>query len=328
MMHVTKNVRRIAAGLVALATGAFPIGAFAETFVIGIEQPASHTWAMAAEKFAEEVEARTNGEVTADVFTDAALGSQRETLEGMLTGTADGVVTLEPLSYWVPEISVWGTLCLFEDADHLSEFVWGPLGEEFNALAQPQGFRIVGNFLRGPREISSIRPVNSLADLEGMRIRVPQAPTSVKGFNALGAIATPIAFSEVYQALDQGVIDAQENPLDIIYAARLHEVTPNIALTHHQRQVAIMVLAEEKFQKLSPEHQEAVLAAAREAERHHNEVLFPKYMADIEAKLKEEGVTFTQPDQKEFCSAVADVHKTFEPAVAEWVERIQALRSE
>lgn len=324
-MCITTRLTRMAM----IAASAFLIGnspASAENFVIGVEQPRNHTWAQAAKKFAEEVEARTDGEVTVEVFTDASLGSQRETLEGILTGTADGVVTLEPLSYWVPEISVWGTLCLFEDQDHLSEFVWGPLGEEFNALAQPKGFRIVANLLRGPREISSIDPINSLEDLKGMRIRVPQAPTSVEGFNALGAVATPIAFSEVYQALDQKVIDAQENPLDIIYAARIHEVTPNIALTHHQRQVAIMVIGERKFQALSPEHQDAVLEAAREAERYHNEELFPAYMADIEEKLRQEGVTFTEPDHKEICSAVADVHKSFDPAIAGWIDRIQELR--
>lgn len=316
------------AALVGMLMSTTLAGAQAENFVIGVEQPAAHTWAMAATKFAEELSARTNGAVTAEVFTDAQLGSQRETLEGILTGTADGVVTLEPLSFWVPEIAMWGALCLFNDEQHLRDFVWGDLGREFDELAQVKGFRIIANLMRGPRQISSIRPINDVADMQDLKIRVPQSPTSVAGFQALGASPTPLAFSEVYQALDQKVIDAQENPLDIIYAARLQEVTPYIALSNHQRQVAIFVISEEKFQRLSDSEKEAVLAAGKAAETYHNETLYPAYMADIEEKLRAENVTFTQPDNAEFCTKVDSANIDIDPSVQSWIDRIRAMRTQ
>ena len=293
--------------------------------IFALDQTQNDTWVRATQKFAEIVEDKTNGTVKVSVHHSGTLGSQREVLEGMLNETMDGTVTLEPLSYWVEDVNIYGIPYLFRDQEHLDKFLQGDQGAELHQKFIEKGFRPLTYFKRPPRLITSNKPINSLADLAGLTIRVPETATAPPAFKALGAAPTAMAFSEVYNSLDQGVIDAQENPLPTIYANNLHEVQDYIAYTNHQYQVGYFVISEETYQSFTEEERQAVEEAALEMNEYEAKIL-EEDMESIINNLTEAGVTFTEPDVSEFAEAAKQAYSGYDPLMQEWIEKIQSIQ--
>lgn len=143
----------------------------------------------------------------------------------------------------------------------------GEVGREAKQKMQAQGLRVICYFDAGTRQITNNRqPVQTPADLRGLRIRVPQTDASIEGFKALGAIPTPMAFGEVYSALKQNVVEGQENPVSLVLYNKFYEVQKYLSLTNHQYFIQVLTISEKIWQKLSPEHQTILLESAQEAQ--------------------------------------------------------------
>lgn len=285
------------------------------------------TWAKAAVKFREVVERETNGKLKIKIFDSAILGQQRQLIEQMIDAdTNDLTITLEPLASWVPEINIYQSLYLFRDMDHLIKFEEGSVGQDLkNVVRKKSGLRVLTYLPRSARELSTTKiVVNSIDDVKGLKLRVTNSKAAIAGWTAVGAKTVPMSWGEVFTALRQGVLDAQENPFAHMIMRKTYEITPFAAQTDHIFASVWMVISDKKYQALPPEWQRVVDKAAVEA--HDYERALAK-KADEEAvdKLKSLGVKITKPDLAPFRAAAKKSYDEF-PELKPWIERIKAIK--
>jgi TRAP-type transport system periplasmic protein len=281
----------------------------------------SSSWSKAISKFAELAEEKSDGRLTFKIYGNSQLGSQKQVLESMGLGTVDITYAFEPLSMWVPELNAYNFLYLFKDLDHIREVDSGEVGKKLKGLVvEKAGMRPIMSFMREARQLTSSKPIQSLADLKGMKIRVTQSTAAINAWESLGTKPVPMPMGEVFSALEQGVIDGQENPQSIIFARNIYEVNKYVALTNHQYAPVWVLISESKFQKLPEELQEIVLEAAKEAEAYEAKIAQEEWDTMRET-LEAEGVVYTEPDLAPFKEAVKDVYKDF-PDLVPYVEEI------
>jgi TRAP-type transport system periplasmic protein len=193
---------------------------------------------------------------------------------------------------------------LFKNTEHVNAVMQGEVGEQIRQrLVDETGIRALGYVMRTPRELTTLEAVESLEDLRGMQIRVPEMQAHLETWRALGANPTPIAFTEVYNALQQGVVDGQENPIGVTYANGFGEVVNYLAWTDHLVGFMLITISDDVFQGLTPEQQDALVQAAEDA-RVYNEQLLEDLNAEWIAGLGEQ-VTYTEPDMQPWRDAVS-----------------------
>lgn len=288
-----------------------------------MDQPSSHIWVEAMNEFADIAMEKTDGSLDITIHDSASVGSQREALEGMQVGTMGGTVSVEPISGFVPEIGIYGVPYLFEDEDHLVRFLESESGEELDNLMIDQGFKPLTYFVRDPRQISSNAEINSLEDMNGMNIRVPESPTAPEAFEAMGSRVVTMPIAEVYSALEQNVIDGQENPITQIHSDGFYEVQDYITISNHQYQAGYLLISDDIYQNLSEEEQTALLEAAEEAKTYESELL-QEQVDEAYADLEEAGIEFNEPDTEEFSDAASEAYDNYDEVIQEWIEKVQA----
>jgi TRAP-type transport system periplasmic protein len=224
------------------------------------------THACGAAELARAVDAADVG-LTVTVYSGAQLGSEAELLEQVVTGQLEMAIAGPSfLATWHAPIGAFDAAYAFEDVDHLMEVVDGPIGQElWTALRERHGMRVLDTWYYGARHITSRRPVRRPEDLKGFRLRMPDARVWLATGEALGASPTPIAFTEVYMALQQGIADGQENPIPTIHAMGFHEVQTHLNLTRHIQSSTQTIIAERVWERLSSDQQDALAQAARAA---------------------------------------------------------------
>jgi TRAP-type transport system periplasmic protein len=227
---------------------------------------AAPTHACGAAEFARQVNDAGVG-LDIAVYSGAQLGSEAELLEQIATGQLEMAIAGPSfLATWHPPIGAFDAAYAFEDADHLMEVVDGAIGQDlWRALRERHGMRVLDTWFYGERHITSHRPVRRPEDLKGFRLRLPDARVWLATGEALGASPTPIAFTEVYMALQQGIADGQENPIPTIHAMGFHEVQSHLNLTRHIQSSTQTLIAEPVWQRLTGEQQETLARAARAA---------------------------------------------------------------
>lgn len=296
--------RTLAAIAVAAVAGcAVATTVHAETTLrLGHVWPPTEIHAQAAERFAEDVSEATGGEVTVEIFGGSSLGSDREILEGLRLGTADiwlgGAGVLSSAS---DTARIFTVPFLFDDLDHFQAVYNGDVGQGItDAIDSESGYRVVSYWMRGPRWLTTKDRVETPEDLAGMKIRVPDSPVFVRSWDQLGTAPTPMNFGEVFTALQQGVIDGQENPLSLIYTAQFPEVVSFLGRTEHVMEPITMVVTSKRFQQLSDEHQDAVLEAANGAAQAFVAEQVLAGETDFLQKLQDAGMTLVEVDKGAF----------------------------
>ena len=245
-----------------------PDGAWAQTtLTLGHGAAPGNPRSVAAEKFAELVAEKTGGEVTVNIAGSEQLGNDVAMLTSLRTGALDITANSQgAASGLVPELSALGLPFLFENADEAFTVLEGPIGEELASKFADLGIITLGWWDNGIRHITTQQtPVTKPADLQGLKIRTPADPITIDIFQALGAATEQIAFSELYVALQQGVVDGQENPLANIASAKIYEVNPYISLTAHKWESNPFLMSQIAWDRIGEDDREAVKAAAREA---------------------------------------------------------------
>lgn len=282
------------------------------TLKLGHIQTEADLWHVGAVKFAELVDAKTKGEVKVRVFPNSTIGNDRDMAEGLQLGTVDFALIAGVLGNFEPTIQLIEMPFLFNDEAHLRRVIYGPVGAKLmDNLLKSSNIRGLTFWERGPRQLTTNKPINSLADVKGLKIRVPEIPPMVAAWKALGANPTPMAWGEVYTALQQNVIEAQENPMPFIYAAKIPEVQKFVALTKHKYEYVILAMSNKTYEKLSPAHQKAVREAAEESAKYENQLVFER-SEQIIKELQSKGMKFTTPtDMAEWAKAVRTTHQSF-----------------
>lgn len=263
-------------------------------------------WHQASVKFGEELAALTDGRIAVQVFPNESLGKEIDLINGMQLGTVDMTITGESLQNWAPKAALLAVPYAFKSIEDMDAFASGPAGDEIEAqIVEKVQIRPIAYFARGARDLTSNRPIATPADLNGLKMRVPNVPLFVDVWSALGANPGPMAFSEVFTSLQNGTIEAQENPLALIRSASFNEVQSHVNLTDHVRSWIYLTIAESTWQKLSEADQAAVMEAAARAQTYERE-LFEKSLADDRAYLEEKGMTFVEVDADAFQAAAKD----------------------
>jgi tripartite ATP-independent transporter DctP family solute receptor len=254
--------------LAILAATALPLPAEAQTTMkINISVAQNSHYGVAIDTFAREVEARTNGRYKIQTFYAGALGAERESVEGVQLGTLDLTLTSTgPLPNFVPEVAILDIPFLFRDYAHARAVLDGPIGQEMLQKFPPKGMVALAWGENGFRHMTnSKRPVNVPDDLKGLKMRTMENPIHIQAYKQFGILPTPMAFTEVFTALQQGTVDGQENPLSVITAAKLDQVQKNLTLTGHVYSPAVILMNKGQWDKLSAADKQAFLDAAREA---------------------------------------------------------------
>lgn len=280
----------------------------------------------AALLFKEKVEEASDGEISIEIHPAAALGTWEDQLQSAQTGNVDfvieGILSLEAYT----ELAAIETVpFLYESPEHFNEVWQGDLGASIKeTLVEDSGYDPLGMIYRGPRELNTREEVTSLPDLEGKTIRTPSAPTMLATWQALGARSEALPFDEVFSALQQGVIDGQENPLETIYFNSLHEVAPYLTQTSHVYGSYHFITWSSSFEsKLSDEQQELVRQAADEASIEISEDSLNE-QEELLQNMIDEGVTVSElSDREAWVTAVESVIDGLPDQVQQWVQEIK-----
>jgi tripartite ATP-independent transporter DctP family solute receptor len=220
---------------------------FAHIFEVG--QPIY----VAAETIAKSFEKATKGRYKIKVVPSGALGNMKSNLEGLSLGSLDmTVVGVSYLADAYQPITLGAAPYVFKSWKHLNNYFKSALFRKFkNEYTQITGIQIIGSYASGFRNVTANKPIRTPADMKGLKIRVPDAPLFLAMPKAVNANPTPVNFGEVYLALQQGMVDAEENPLTTIYSMKFHEVQKYICLTQHMIEPAHIVISPTAWKKLS-----------------------------------------------------------------------------
>ncbi|MGM8850596.1 TRAP transporter substrate-binding protein [Salinicola halophyticus] len=286
------------ASLAALSTSA---NATDYTLKFGHLANENHIYNKAALAFEKEVESRSDGRIDVQIFPNEQLGSESEMISSIQLGTADMTITGEPLQNWgAPTAALLGVPYAIDDEETLKKVADGEIGKEIEAQIENKvGLVPLTWFERGPRELTSNRPIKKPSDLNGIILRLPNVPLHVKVWQALGAKATPMAFSEMFSSLQQGTIEAQENPLSLIESASLYEVQDYVNLTDHVRSWIYVVIGKNKLESMPDDLQKVITDAADNMHGNYQE-LFQKDQKRLRNSLEEHGMKFVEVDQDAF----------------------------
>ncbi|SFH60605.1 C4-dicarboxylate TRAP transporter substrate-binding protein [Albimonas pacifica] len=304
-----------AASLAALAGLALAAPAGAETVLrLGTVLSPNDPMGQGLEQFAREVEAATGGEVVVEVFHNSQLGDTTEMLDQARAGANVGTVTdVARLSAFVPSLAIMSAPFLFDTYEDADKFALSPeylgWGEE---LAETAGLvMLASNWYQGPRHALTQGPVTGPADLKGLRMRTIGAPIWIETIRAMGAEPTPMAWGEVYSALQLGALDAAEAQPTAIWGAKLYEVVKTVTKTGHIQLVTALVIGAETWDEISPENQAIVRDLAVQGGRYASGLtieLGEKALADVAAT----GVTVAEVDLAPFKEAVSGVYATLD----------------
>jgi tripartite ATP-independent transporter DctP family solute receptor len=274
----------------------------------GDELVGDHPVVLMVDRIAKEVEQKTNGRVTINFFPGGQLGSGRDQVEAVMSGTQDiTVVGPAIITSWLPSIGVIGVPYIWRDIDHLQKVMSGPIFDQLNQEAiQKRNMRILGTTYYGTRHITTRnKPIESLADMKGLKLRVPEIEISRAMVEAWGASPTPITISELYLALQQGVVDGQENPLATIYSFKFYEVQKYLILSGHDLYHRVIIMNEGTFQKMSPEDRKIFMEAVNNGIAWQDADLQRRELTLLDT-LKAAGMTVITPDVEALRKVVLD----------------------
>ena len=262
-----------------------------------------HKWALWA---AAEIEKKTNGKYHIEVYPASSLGKEADIVQGLSLGTVDIVYAGAAfIANTYGPLGIAEAPFVFRDFDHWKNFAKSDLFSDFAAGYHDasKGNQITSVTYYGARCVTSNKPINSPADMKGLKIRVPNAPLYLMFTEAMGANAAPIAFAEVYLALQQGVVDAEENPLPTIKAKKFYEVQKYINMTQHIVNNLVTIVGAPTWKKLSDDEKkiftETMLAAAAK-----NSAEVRQQEDDLKPWFEEKGIIINNVDRQPFMDAV------------------------
>ncbi|MEN9781710.1 MAG: TRAP transporter substrate-binding protein [Burkholderiaceae bacterium] len=297
-----------------LAVGFVASAAAQTTMRINISVAQNSHQGVGIDTFAREVEKRTGGRYKIQTFYSGALGAERESIEAVQLGTQELTLTSTgPVPNFVPETRILDIPFLFRDKAHARAVLDGPIGQEMLGKFDSKGFKALAWAENGVRHMTnSKRPVNSPDDLKGLKMRTMENPVHVTAYKGLGIVTTPMAFTEVFTALQQGTVDGQENPLSVIMAAKFEQVQKHLSLTGHVYSPAIFLMNKGMFDKLSAADKQHFLDAAKEAVK-ANRARVDEDDARGVTELRSKGMQVIENvDKSKFVATLGPVNAEFE----------------
>jgi TRAP-type transport system periplasmic protein len=285
-------------------------------------------FAVASEEFARRANAKLGNKAKVVVFGSSQLGGDKELLQKVKLGTVDMALPSTVMSSEADLFGVFEMPYLVKDRAHMARIERELFWPKIEPAAEKKGLKVLAVWENGYRHITNSKhPINVPKDLEGIKLRVPEGKWRVKMFQAYGANPSPMKFSEVFTALQTGVMDGQENPLTQIYSAKFQEVQKYLSMTGHVYTPAYVVVSAKKFSSLPPEVQKVLADTAKETQAFVYEHA-QKDDDDLLAKLKAAGMEVNTPNKDAFVQASKPVYEDFAkevPGSKEIIDRAIAL---
>jgi C4-dicarboxylate-binding protein DctP len=332
-----KKTGLIAFSLAVLASAFFSAGAHAcsspeATYKLAhpVNPDERHPFHASALAFKKAVEEKTNCKVAINIFPGGQLGTDREAFEAVSVGTLDlAIVSSAPLSAFSPAFDGLTLPWLFNgDLELQRSVVQGEAGNKiFAAFQEDTGVRPLGVVLGGFRHIVSIKPISKAGQVTGVKMRVMQSPTSIATFSAIGMNPTPLAFAEVYGALETGVVQAFDSDIVGLYAAKLYEVAKHITRSGHFNSPGIIVVNENFFAALDPDVRSAFQVGGEAGAQAAYDVT-KEQEGKVTELLKEKGVQFYDIDIHGMRDAMGPVYESAaksSPVVDEFIKEVTVL---
>lgn len=281
---------------------------------------------VAAEKFAELVEERTNGAYKIEIYPNGTLGGERDMLESMQMDTLDmAIVTSGPFINFSDAMGVLDMPYLFGSNEEAYTVLDGEIGRELLDTLESSGLKGLAYAERGFRNLTNnVKPIQTAADLNGLKLRVMENDVYTASFKAMGVNADPMAWADALTALQQGTVDGQENPVNVIYSYKLWESQKYATLDRHSYSTAIITMSANLFNSLDAETQQIFLDTAQEAAEFERAWVAEQEADQLQA-MKDNGMEVIEdPDLDSFKEAVQPVYEQYDQ-YADYVSRIQEV---
>ncbi len=288
-----------------------------KTFRLGHMWPPNDVWAQGAQRFADLVKQRTNGKYEVRVHPSGQLGNEREMEEGLQVGNLDFTFGgSDVLSQFEPKMAVFALPFMFRDYDHSNAVLDGPIGQKVHDALRERGIRVLAAGAQGFRYVLTKKPINSVADMKNLKIRVPEGEVMLRLFQLIGASPVSIPWPETYMASKNNVVDGLEGVPLVLLNFKMYETGKHIAKTRHVLATLNLMISEKVFQSLPPDVQKIVQDSAKEA-WHGARDAAKVGNEKAEEELAKLGAQFTSPDVKPFQDAVR-------PYWSEWATKANA----
>ncbi|CAN5427255.1 TRAP transporter substrate-binding protein [soil metagenome] len=288
--------------------------------------PDDYPTVLAVRHMGELIKERTKGADTVKVFANSSLGSEKDTIEQTKLGALAMVrVNIAPMNNICPETMVPTMPFLFRSKEHMRAVLDGPIGEDILKACEKQGFIGLAYYDSGSRSLYTARkPVKTLADAKGMKIRVQQSDLWVSLLEAMGANATPMPFGEVYTALKTGLVDGAENNWPSYESSRQFEVAKYYSLTEHSMAPEVLLFSKKVWDTLTPQEQTTIRAAAKESVPYMRK-LWDEREIKSRKVVEAAGAQIIEVDKASFQNAMKPVYAKFitDPTMQSLVKRIQ-----
>lgn len=272
-----------------------------------------------AQKFKELVEKNSNGRIQVQTFPNSQLGSDNDMINAEQTGSLEMEISGDgPVNSFEPQFGALTMPFVFRDAQHMLDVYNGPIGQQLNqAFQKDKGIRIAAVWARGPRYLTANKPIKTPADLQGVKLRVPAQTTYVETWKKLGAVPTAMNLSELYTALQQGVVEGQENPLDLISTSSFYQVQKYVMDTDHVYGPYLVTVSDKFYSTLPADLKKVVDDALKEATTYEIGVSNDgqkQFKTDLEKK----GMTFVNVDRQAFIDKMQGLPQQLEKSL-KWI---------
>ena len=305
-------------------SGSAPAGAV--TLKLTHSLSTSAQYQAGAEHFKELVEERTGGAIAVEIYPNAQLGAERDTFEALQLGTVDiALGTCGVLGQtFTLDTDVFSLPFLFSDSEALYGLLDSDLAAEIFSGTAKNGAEVLACYDSGFRQLSnSVRPIHSVADCAGLKIRTPESSMYVDTMEALGISPSTLAWSEVFSALQTHVVDGQETPIAVFTSSGLGEVNQYFAFTNYMDDPIAMVASTNFMNKLTDEQQQIIREAAYESAVYERQWLADYEKSCVDSLTADFGVEFTYPDTSEFQALVGGVYDSYQNQ--ELLAKVQAF---
>ena len=310
----------------AILTVAASVNVYAATTLkLSHNQDRTHPVHKSMQHMANLMKDYTDGEVKIRIYPNAQLGTQRESLELLQNGALDMAKSnASELESFEPAYGAFNIPYLFQDRDHYYRAMTGEAGQEILSTSYDKGFVGLTYYDAGARSFYTSKVINSPADLKGLKIRIQPSPTAVRMIELMGAAPTPLAYGELYTAMQQGVVDGAENNETALTSARHGEVAKFFSMDEHTMIPDVLVISSKAWDKLSKEHQTALKKAADESMMYHKDLWTEMTQESIQEAKDKMGVQFVEVEKQSFKDAVQPMHEEAlkTPAISKYVEVI------
>lgn len=304
---------------------------FAETVLkVGLIDPPAHIDVVASQRVADRVAEMTNGEVKMEIYPAAQLGFANDMLSGLKLGTVEMFIGA---TTWLGafDTDMWasGTLYVFNDQEQARQM---HEGDTFKAIAdrmvENHGIRILAqNWDRGPRNFISTRPVATIEDLEGLKVRVPPQESWIENFQLAGAAATPMPLSETFTGLQQGIVESTEQASNWLYGNKYHTIANNLSRTNHNYEETGVMISDRAYQSLTEDQRTVIVQVINEVSGWHNEQVAIQ-IAEAEEKMAAEGINIIDVDVQAWKKHFRANFDTIAEIVGYSPELVDELRSQ